>query len=188
MPILPLSGAATAKGSLIPLGWGRVTADGQTITFTNIPQSYQDLYIVGSARTLAPLLASEDNWAINGDIVSNNNSTNLLWAGALNTAIGAGVQQQSGQQYLKVGYVPASYAEANIFGTIEAYIPNYARTTSFKTILTRSGSNVGVSGYTMITVATVTSTNAVTSLTLAGNFFYATGTQFTLYGVRTVNQ
>lgn len=186
MPIIPISGSAATRGSMVPLGSATTTADGQTIAFTNIPQGYRDLYIVGSARLMvATQTLSNDNWTVNND------ASGTLWSNLIMYGVGAGVVSAAisgNNPYAYVYTAPSINAAPNAFAALEGWIMNYASTSTFKHVISRSSSDLNGSGQVALNYALYRSNTAVTSVQLSGNFFYAAGTSFQIYGIRTVNQ
>ena len=184
MPIIPLSTAAVAHGALVPIGFGKTLTDGTTICFTNIPQGYKDLYCVVNGRVLTPaVIGGNDNWQFNGDGSSIYSTCYLGGSGstAYSNVIG-------NSNYAQSVYLPATGAQPNTFGTIEGWIVNYSQTNTFKSVLTRVATDLNGAGASSLNFTTYKSTNAITSLLLAGNYYYAAGTTAQLYGIRTVGQ
>jgi hypothetical protein len=141
-----------------------------SVTFSSIPATYTDLRLVVSGSTSA-----SDNTVIrvNGDTASNYSSTYL---GGNGTAASSG--RFSSQTYAILGYVGSGNQMVEQFDFM-----NYSNTTTFKSILCRSGSSsVWVEG----SIGLWRSTAAINSITIL--FFssatFNTGTTFTLYGIK----
>ena len=86
-----------------------------SIEFTGIPQTYTDLKIVASIRTVA---------AFNSDdftIIFNANATNYTQRNVIGSPNAGTVASGTGS----IGYFNGNTATANVFGNLEIYIPNY---------------------------------------------------------------
>jgi hypothetical protein len=91
-------------------------------------------------------------------------------------------------QYAYTGSYPGQYSAPQTFGNVQMWIPNYSKTYNYKSILSRNASDLNGSGQTGLNISLTSNTNAITSILCAGNYYYAAGTSFSLYGVRTVGQ
>ena len=107
------------------------------IEFTNIPQTYTDLYIVLSLRSNDSRVHTWVNLKPNGS-AANGTSRQLYGTGS--SAISGNLAR------VQLQAVPANTATASTFGNASIYIPNYA-----------SSNNKSFSGYS------VSETNATTS-------------------------
>lgn len=172
-------------GALQRIQSSTLTSDG-TISFSNIPQTFQDLFISiygrGTGTTNSFGTATFFGSYANGD-ASSCSYTSLRGDGS-----SASSTRATGQAYFVAGALPNANATSNIFGSATMHILNYTNTSTFKTILTRSAFDMNGSGGSWITVTLYSKTPAITSLlfydpTIAGNALRA-GTQISLYGVR----
>lgn len=156
------------------IGFVELTAAQAAIEFTSIPQDGTDLYVLVSARE-----ATTNNLAIqitfNG--LSTNRSSRFLF--------GTGSSASSASNSELVMYVAAQVRTANTFGNGSIYIPNYASTTTAKSVsIDAVEEDNGTSAYQMINAGLWNSTAAITTLRLApsgGNF--AAGSTATLYKI-----
>jgi len=154
-----------------PIATSTLGSNASTFTFSSIPSTYTDLVLVIGAIGTGDL---QINGRVNSDTGTNYSTTYLA---------GNGTSAVSDRQ-----------VNANIFGTDYYFsvstlgnttilqFMNYANTTTYKTILSRSGvANKGV----MATVSLWRNTAAINAVILyaAGNDF-ATGSTFTLYGIK----
>ena len=143
-----------------------------THTFSSIAGTYTDLVVVfnGSASTGSPVA-----WLrFNSDSGSNYSGTTLSGSGS---AASSGRDTNVVQMYLS-GADTLSTGMSQLIINVQ----NYSNTTTNKTVLARSGNAAnGTSAF----VGLWRSTSAITSITLgltSGN--YATGSTFTLYGIK----
>ena len=142
-----------------------------TVTFSSIPATYTDLVIIWNGSNAG---GSGQNTHINfnSDTASNYSRTYLLGDGS-SAASGRNSNQT---EYQPAGLYPDSSFIINIF--------NYANTTTFKTVMTRS--NVP-SVYTVATVGLWRKTpEAIHTVAIgtAGVNNLSIGSTFTLYGIK----
>jgi hypothetical protein len=188
MPIIPISGSATTHGALIPIAQVKVTVANITdMVFSNIPQIYQDLYLVASARnnTGAAFTTAFVTPYVTG--FGPTQSTTYL-QGDSNAAYSGRYSNQGGQFS---GSVPCSYSQEGVFGDLEMHVLSYASTQKFKTTLFRSTVHNGGAGLTEFRVGltqTLSGINAINFSTNNGAIKWDIGTVVSLYGVRGINQ
>lgn len=149
------------------------------ITFSSIPQTATDLYIVVSGR-------SERNLAFdNIQIRPNNSTTNGSYRRLYGTGSATGSDVNSGSTIIG-GYISDASNTANTFGSVSIYIPNYAGST-YKSISSDSVSENNATAARQALAASLWSdTAAITSIVLllpeSGNNF-AQYTTASLYGI-----
>jgi len=197
MGVYELSGAGSVKtgrtlytsmnagnmyGAMVPIA--TITPNNAQITFTNIPQTFQDLVIVLSARSAGSSSSGSVEGRFNGDTASNYSYTYLN---------GSGSSAQSGRgsnaTILVLGRSTGTSSASNIFASSISHILNYANTSSNKTVIERGANDENGSGVTEMWVSLWRSTAAITSITMAtpGQTNFADGTTATLYGIRAVS-
>lgn len=184
MPI-PLAQGSQMHGALVPIGYTTVTNSTTSIlTFSSIPQVYQDLRMVVSVRG------------------SNNATTDLLGfytqaSGTIYSTthlVGNGSAVSSSREqnlYSAIRpYIAGATATSGIFSSVTIDILNYANTSTYKTFLSRTATDLNGSGNTELTVSLMSSTSAVTTVTIQPQLgsYLASGSTFTLYGIRSVGQ
>ena len=157
-----------------------------TISFSNIPQTYQDLFISIYGRGTGTT-NSFGNATFFGSY-ANGDATSCSYTSLRGDGSSASSTRQTGQAYFVAGALPNANATSGIFGSATMHILNYSNTSTFKTILTRSSFDMNGSGGTWLTVTLYSKTPAITSLifydpTIAGNALKA-GTQISLYGIK----
>ena len=142
-----------------------------SITFSNIPQYYTDLIVI--CWTKAPSADVGLSMQFNGDTSSNYSYTQVAGSGSV-----AGTNRGTNQTYARFGnniQTNGTYTRADI--------QNYSNNTTYKTLLSRSGS--AASGGTVAFVNTWRSTSAITSLIIypegGGNF--GADTTISIYGI-----
>lgn len=143
------------------------------VIFSNIPQTYNSLYLVGSLKSTRSGTQGDFSLKING--------TTTGYEARRMTAYGAAPQSDSAAHVNIIG-TGGSY-EANTFSSLDIYIVNYNQGTM-------KGINIRTAFRDMISYASArwTSGNAITSLTLydlsSGPNSIAAGSTFSLYGVK----
>jgi hypothetical protein len=185
MPVFTAASAGTEHGAIIPIG--KYVSDGTSAgtTFTSIPQGYQDLMLVVSGRGTRVVNNDHILIAVNVDTSSNYSYTYLTTDGS--TASSARATAQG------FGVMFSCLAGLNstpgVFGSGVTFIPNYASTSTYKTILSKSGvDNNGNGQLTYGVNLYKANTNAVTSLYCVTYTNLVAGSTITLYGIRSVGQ
>ena len=156
----------------IPLATQTLGSAAASVTFSSIPGTYTDLVLIATAiRGGTPGNgAANFNMTFNGDTGSNYSSTLLFET--------PGSDRQTNTTSL--GYV-GSVGDNNRMQNI-VNIMNYSNSTTNKTVLSRFGSTVD--GFVRVGVGLWRNTSAITSFTITPNLGIATGSTFTLYGVK----
>lgn len=151
----------------------KATASGSasTITFNSIPATYTDLIIVVNAAVTSG--ESNLNFQFNGDTSSNYSYTQMAGTGSSPLSTNASSQTSGRVDYY--GYLTTG-RYSNII-----QIMDYANTTTFKTVISRSGNE---SNGTSVVVNTWRKTpEAINSVTLLAGSNFTAGSTFALYGI-----
>ena len=109
----------------IEVGSGGASA----ITFSNIPQTYDDLYLVVSGR--ATQAANDDALVFDLNGTTSNESVVLLRGTGSSTLSASG-------SYLVMGYLAGASATANTFSNADLFISNYSSSTTAKSLFSDS--------------------------------------------------
>ena len=150
-----------------------------TVTFSSVPGTYTDLYIVITARSSNGNMpgGSSDfiKMALNSTAIS---SVRYLY--------GTGSATGSATSPSVIGYLTDNNTTSNTFASIEIYIPNYAGTTA-KSVSATSVTENNATAASMAAWAGLYSsvTSAVTSVEFTTNNAanFATGSSFFLYAI-----
>lgn len=181
MPVSLASAPATTHGAVVPIAYTVLGSNG-SISFSNIPQGYQDLFIVCNVRSTH---TAADSLYISYPYNSNTFSSTSLTGDGSSTS-STRTQNNYGS---RVGDIPISTSTSGVFSAVEIHILNYAQTSTYKTALSRVATDLNGSGTTWLSVGLNRATTAVTSVLLAsGNAALLSGSSAYLYGIRSVNQ
>jgi len=139
-----------------------------SVTFNSF-SGYTDLFLVASVSSSSGS-GGVASLRFNGDSGTNYSATYMYGTGST-----AASGRESNMNVMSGGDFPAS----GTFSVNQYHIQNYANTNTNKTVLMRHSTN----GVTVASVGLWRSTSAITSLTLSSGG-YATGSTFTLYGIK----
>lgn len=138
-----------------------------SVTFSSIPATYTDLVLVVAGT------ATSNNTAymqFNGDTATNYSATQIYGTGSV-----AASNRLTSSSFMWLGEF---YTNSNLI----VQIPNYANTTTYKNQLCRTSTP---SAYVQAIIGLWRSTAAITSITATmTSTTYASGTSFTLYGIK----
>jgi hypothetical protein len=156
-----------------------VSTPSSDITLSSIPSTFTDIVLICSVSSNRA--NNLDSLAIrfNSDTGSNYSYTYIYGDGS-----SASSGRASNQSNIWVGNFTANNLSSN-FSVNRIQIQNYANTTTYKTAISRGGSNATI-GDTNANVGLWRSTSAINSVTVrseTGNAFLA-GSTFTLYGIK----
>ena len=153
-----------------------LTSSAASVTFSSIPATYTDLVLRISARgdDTGLLLEMTLNSA-----TSTYSNTLLLGNGAT-----ASSTRNTGQVYLRAGYVNPSGSTASTFSSGEIYIPNYISTTNKPMSSLGMTENNATTAYIANYANLWQTSSAITSISLqvTGQNFVS-GSSFYLYGI-----
>lgn len=151
-----------------------------SVTFSSIPQTFQDLFVVGFVRSTQAATSDNHYFRINGDTATLYSRTLLEGDGS-----SAYSQRDTTVAQTYIGAIPAASATSGLFDSFTLHLLNYTSTTTFKSGLTRFANDRNGSGYTNLVAHCYRSTAAITSLTLFnGSSNFASGSTFALYGIK----
>jgi hypothetical protein len=169
---MPLTYQAIASATV---GSGGVAS----VTFSSIPQTFTDLLIKGSARSLRA--SDEDGMAFG---INGTGATNWLLLSANGSSASSGTLSSLGFGAAFVGRIPGANATSNTFGNFELYLPNYTSNTTKPYGTDAVTENNSATAYSSLVAAYQSSTAAVSSvILLASNANLAQYSTFTLYGI-----
>ena len=175
MAILPAVSSAM-HGAVVPIAYASMTGGSTSVTFSNIPQKYQDLYIVYYGQG-------------NGSITLSLNGASTGYTYTFLLGTGSSASSSRGTYSALPISGTSSYNPAGVFCSANTHILNYANTTTYKTTIGRSAADANGSGFTELIAGLWSNTSAITSLSVGINSStFATGSTVTLYGIRTVGQ
>ena len=187
--ILSSTASSSMKGAVVPIASFTVTnSTTNDITFSNIPQVYNDLYLIfDGRRTDVSRLANFFVSPISASMpVSPQSTTIMEWA--LTGALSYSYVNQDAQY---AGIIPSSMSAPNNFGVVTWECFDYTNSNVFKTCLSRSAADVDGDGRTRLTVGLARTLNPITTViisTFNGSIYFAPQSRATLYGIRGAGQ
>ena len=154
------------------------------ITFTSIPSTYTDICVLLSGRSTASFTRRILRLRINGSSTATDYAgKDILGSGS---AASSNSQAAGDSSYIQIYDLPAANATASIFGNISIYIPNYANSTTYKSVSVDAVAEDNITtAYMSLLAGLYRQNTAITQIYLApdsGNFAqYSTAY---LYGVK----
>lgn len=145
---------------------------------TSIPNTFQDLYLVGSVLTSATNTATAWWFRLNGDGGANYSMTELTGNGS------SASSNRSSNNTILSGSGPTIVS--GIPAVFQMWILNYKNTSTFKTVLWRTANDNNGSGWSQINIGLYRSTAAISQINIlfpGGNSLTQNHT-LSLYGVR----
>ena len=187
-PILFGNMASTAawEGSLVAIStFTSVGSD--SITFSNIPQTYKDLYVSIYGRSTITYAGSSGMFGgFNSDYGGNTRYSWTAMYGNGTSATSGRATDQAGMW--GTGTMPTDLNSAGMFGAITLHIPDYANTSKHKNVIFRSAADLnGGTGSSDLSVVTWRSTAAINTLFLTPAGAFSAGSVVTLYGLKAAN-
>jgi hypothetical protein len=158
-----------------------LTSSAASVTFSAIPSTYTDLVLRISARTDAGTANDNIQITFNSDTATNYSMTRLTGTGSA-----ASSNRTSTIDYARLGWVDGNTATADVFGSMEVYIPSYLVSQN-KPFSSFAVSEQNATAANMDAIAALwRNTAAITSLNIisnnAGNL--VSGSSFYLYGIK----
>lgn len=181
-PATPPAPPPAATSAMVMIAETILTADAVSITFSDIPQTYESLLVVFHGRATGTIVSADLFARINNDSATGSHLRQYLLGYGTTVAAGG-----ASSDAVLVGAIAAGGALAGSSGSAEILIPNYARTDHQKGItsesfLRRGSANTDVfvfgAGGTWLNTAAV---NAITLFPHTESF--AANSVATLYGI-----
>ena len=176
----------TAQGAIELIAVNQLVTAADSIYFFNIPQTYQDLYIVWTGRTQRPLTLNEVFIRLNSTVTGTSFSSTTLKG----TGSSVSSYRETSQTFgMNVATFPAASANSGIFGSAIVHILDYKNSSKYKTVLTRSSADINGSGEVRFNAATWTNTTAINAINFYGggggtDYFHVPGSTVTIYGIK----
>ena len=155
-----------------------------SIDFTSIPSTYADLCVLFSGRCTAAFTRRVLRLRINNSVTTTDYADRYLQGNG--SAASSGTDATGTSTYIQIFDLPAASATANIFANIGIYIPNYASSTTYKSIsVDAAPEDNGTTAYMSMVAGIYNNNTAITQVNLlpdSGNFAqYSTAY---LYGIK----
>ena len=185
MAILPAVSSSAMHGAVVPIA--QLTSNGTEngFGFSNIPQGYQDLFIMINGRTASPNTETQLRFNFNNDTSSSNYSSTTL-NGNGSSASSTRETNSTGNGY--AGIIAGNSLSSSLFASITLHILNYASTSTYKNMLIRSAIDENGAGQTALGLTLWRNTNAISVINFGTGYTLTSGSTATLYGIRTVGQ
>jgi hypothetical protein len=160
-----------------------------TVTFSSIPSTYTDLFLVTNTRSATGEVSDD----IRIDVIVNGDSTSGLYSSTylIGTGVTASSTRDTNRNQIDGNRQSSSSGTSGYAPFIYNFM-NYANSTTFKTVLVRSSgmlNNTPTYNGPGTAVSLWRNTNAITSISVlarggATTVGFAAGSTFTLYGIR----
>lgn len=155
-----------------PIATTTLGSNAADVTFSSIPGTYTDIYIVSLFKNTS----AGGNFKIefNGDTNTNYSDTRIYGNGS-STDTGRGTNRNA-----------AIIGQADSAGFLlnQCSVMNYANSTTYKTTISRSSDTTGLYAAVGAVVGLWRSTATITSIKLYADGNLASGSTFTLYGIK----
>ena len=154
-----------------------------SITFSAIPDTYTDLFLVASTR-ISGTATDPQSIIFNGD-TGTNYSMRMLYGSGSSAGSASNANYLAQYNNWAIWWMQTSSTTANTFGNTSLYIPNYALTTQHKSVSVDTVTeNNGTAANQQIGAGIWRNNAAITSLTItpySSNFVQYSSA--TLYGI-----
>lgn len=169
-------------GGMIPLATVAVTSATATVTFSDIPQTYEHLQIRGIMRDARTGTVNDMFVRFNSDTGSNYAAHKLNGDGSSATAGALTTQTSAGD----LTRFPTDSNTPSVFGAMIMDILDYSNTNKYKTIRVLGGYDANGSGVVRFASGLWQSTSAVTSILIDsdGGVNWSQHSSFSLYGIK----
>jgi hypothetical protein len=160
-----------------------LTVNTNTVTFSSIPNTYTDLKLVISARstTTAPSVY----FLFNNDGAALYSNTTITGNGA-STQTSFRLSGSTFNRFDSTG--EGSSMTANVFGSVELYMPSYSSSTTFKSFIydacVENNSASGVNYYNSTGAGLYRSNTAINRIDIVYDANMIPLSSFTLYGIK----
>ena len=153
-----------------------LTSSQSSITFSSIPQDYDDLVVLIAARTTRNATGDNLQFSFNGSS-SNFTAIRLIGNGGSVLTFGNAVSY--------IGEAPSANNTADTFGNTQVYISNYASSNNKSYSVDDTAENNGSTGHTTLTAGLWSVSTAISSIGIFSetSSSLVSGSTFSLYGV-----
>lgn len=167
----------TPQGALVPIAY----SENGSANFSNIPQTFQDLYITGRIRGTNANTIEYGNITING---SNSNiySYTMMIGTGTSAVTNRNTPVSPGAFYL--GLAPGANAAEGYFLSYEIWILNYTNTSYTKSVMWKTAAEFNGSGQVHLGAGQFFQNAGVTSLNIFGSNGTSLGSRHSMYGIK----
>ena len=176
-----------AAGALVPIASSLLTSATTTVSFSSIPQNYQDLMIVQSSRVSSASGVTGYFLYPNGDGASTNYCRMRMASSGTGTDYAFDNSASTAGPYIDYSTVGTNIS-AGIYASVITHILDYTGP-NHKLMLSRTAADTNGGGLSSLFAQRWFNTGAITSfnITAPGTTFTA-GSMFSLYGIRKLGQ
>lgn len=181
MPIrLPSIATSSMHGAVFPIAYA--TPSNSSVTFTNIPQVFQDLMLVvyGRDSALTGTVRSV-YFGFNGVAVA----SSYTWT-EMNGARAKPTSSRSTSNQFQFSNTFGTGITTNMEATSVYHMINYTNTSAYKTVISQSAADYNTAGNIDFATGLWQNTAAISEINLRNT--WQTGSTIALYGIRTVGQ
>lgn len=168
-------------GAMIPLMTTTLSTSAASVTFSDIPQSYEHLQIRGISRTTTS--GTGGDWILAR--FNSDTGNNYSWHRIYGNGSAASADNGTSQSVVRIGVGPRDGTTASCFGGFVCDILDYTNTNKYKTTRSLMGDDVNGAGDIAFYSGLWMNTNAITSIILlpeANNLKQYSS--FALYGIK----
>lgn len=167
-----------AGSTFTPIATTTLSSATTSYTFSSIPSTYTDIILVYQTRASSQNVYIDVICQVNSDTGTNYSHTYLSGNGS---TINSGRSTNQAKMFFDANGAPWNA----YWGAGQAHFMNYANTSTYKTVISRSAQAGGTSGGVDAVVNLWRSTSAINSIKvyLNGAYDLDAGSTFTLYGI-----
>lgn len=188
--VIPSVSSSTIHGSIVKIAQYEGNGTSGYVTFSNIPQTYQDIMVTAFTRT--DYTVSPDNTHalfVNGSGAAGWSATYMTASGTTNTsATTSSVRETSATPtYGTSARSMSGNAVANAYSGTIWHLLNY-KSPDAKTCIAYTIADRQTAGISQLTAAVWYNPNPITQVEIVTNGLYVAGTKIIVYGIRSVGQ
>lgn len=157
-----------------------LSASAASVTFSSIPQTFKTLHVVVSGRSSYASIGASLIMQVNGLSTAIYSLRRLRGNGSV-----ANSYAESGSTYLtQYAITPGANVTANTFSNASFSIPNYTSSALKVLSMDSVGENNATEAYQDFTAGLISTTAAITSITLSTETSFVANSTFYLYGIK----
>ncbi len=167
-------------GALVPIANAVGNGTAASMVFSNVPQGYRDLKIIVNGRSTH---ATYTTYSVYLNATGFNGWSFTLFK-ASNSTVSSSRSLQSTPSYGWISDAASALNPSGIFNASCVYIYDYSNTSKNTVVLGQNALEDGTNSITELNVGTWANTAAVTTIEVATNGNWVSGSTATLYGIK----